>query len=212
MKKLTMKSQTLHDSFIERLARVLLGKIKVRSFSLVDILIKVRNVHRNVMVKFFTLDFDVICKSCDFSDRAFLRVQDASLCFDKFKLKRLTLRCINVKPKKVKLRGIVSVNSDISLCNAFPQERVNKIAYIRSMDFFEKGTIPIAMFCPIIKNKALKLILNKKEGVILVWYSRARGSDEPYYLFLCRKLGQQALEESVVWTWVSMGCERSGGG
>jgi len=207
-----MKNQTLHDSFIERLARVLLGKIKVRSFSLVDIPIKFRNVHRIVMVKFLTPDFDVVCKSWGLSDWVFLRVHDVSLCLNKFKLKRLTLRCINVKPKKAKLRGLVSVNSNISLCNAFPQERVNKIAYTRRTDFFEKGTIPIAVFCPIIKNKALKLILNKKEGVILVWYSRARGSDEPYYLFLCRKLGQQASGESIVWTWVSMACERGGGG
>jgi len=116
----------------------------------------------------------------------------------------------HVNPQAI--HKLASVRSKVNLCKALPQARTNKAVYASRGKFCDKGTILIAAFCPIIRSKVVKLVLSKKDGILLVWYSSERGSDVPYSLLLCRKLDGQSKGEDVFWLWVPMKPEIGGGG
>jgi len=197
----------MDESLSDHIKRLLFGRIKVRSLSLVRPYAEVKSASCDVAVKRLNVNINASTKSWSFPGDVALKVHNISFCTNDIKVIRGVLKWADVNVKEVKLHKPVSVRSKVNLCRALPQTRTNKAIYARREQFCEKGAIPIAIFCPIIKGKVVKLVLNKNDGVLLVWYSSDRGSDAPYYLALCRKLYGQSSGEDVFWLWVPMKLE-----
>lgn len=207
-----MGSYSQKGSLKQDLFRLLFGKVKVCSHRFDHKSPEVVNASLIAEVMTLNPDIEAECKSWAFSRSAEAKPQKFSLNIDLIKIKRVTLSSLDVTTKKLKRLRDVSICSNLTFCSLLPQVRKNRIISFRSGGFWGKGTIPIALFYPIIKDKVLKLVLSKKEGVLLVWYSKESEKDEPYCLFLCRKIDKGTEQSDILWQWVPLKDKCSGGG
>jgi len=202
----------MDECFMDRIKRLLFGRIKVCSIPLAGHLVEVKDAGFEVTIKRLNPNIGVRTESWSFPKDVVFKVYNMSLCANDVKVSKAMLEWRGVDLKKVKLHKLASVRSKVNLCKALPQARTNKAVYASKGKFCEKGTILITAFCPIIRSKVVKLVLSKKDGILLVWYSNERGNDVPYCLVLCRKLDGQSKGEDVFWLWVPMKPEICGGG
>ncbi|GEM_PF-746490 len=207
-----MGSHSQKGSLKQDLFRLLFGKVKVCSHPFDHRSSEVVNASLIAEVLTLNPDIEAECKSWALSRAVAAKPQKISLNIDLIKVKRVTLSSLDVTIKKLKRLRDVSICSNLTFCSLLPQMRKNRIISFRSGGFWEKGTIPIALFYPIIKDKVLKLVLSKKEGMLLVWYSKESEKDEPYCLFLCRKIDKGAEQSDILWQWVPLKDKCSGGG
>lgn len=106
--------------------------------------------------------------------------------------------------KKFKFSSAV-VRKDLKKILPLPQERINRLRFVRGKLPLREGEIPLAYFWPLIREGVVKSALNKEKGALLVWYnphSRAFFSDG---LFLARRLGPGGGME---WRWTGLKRQR----
>lgn len=82
---------------------------------------------------------------------------------------------------------------------ALPQERPNILGLIRKRPELAKGEVVLACYGPIVEGSVLKLVLNKQQGTLLVWYKSGSRQLKAKNVYLIRRLG---LGEKPEWRWL----------
>lgn len=94
----------------------------------------------------------------------------------------------SIKQKKWK-KGFISL----------PQERHNRLKFIPfSSRISRKGELNLAYFYPIIEDIVARLVLNKQDGTLFVWYNQNVRGFAPKGLYMYKRMG----EKDVDWRWV----------
>ncbi|MBQ7268129.1 MAG: hypothetical protein IJR11_07190 [Synergistaceae bacterium] len=80
-----------------------------------------------------------------------------------------------------------------------PQERANILKFIKKRPELAKGEVVLACYGPIVEGSVLKLVLNKQQGTLLVWYKSGSRQLKAKNVYLIRRLG---LGEKPEWRWL----------
>ena len=106
--------------------------------------------------------------------------------------------------KKFKFSGAVA-RKDLKKALSLPQERMNRLRFVRGKLPLREGEIPLAYFWPLIREGVVKSALNKEKGALLVWYNPHSRAFFPDGLFLARRLGPGGGME---WRWTGLKRQR----
>ncbi|MBQ7192839.1 MAG: hypothetical protein IJR98_00515 [Synergistaceae bacterium] len=82
---------------------------------------------------------------------------------------------------------------------SIPQERANILKFIKKRPELAKGEVVLACYGPIVEGSVLKLVLNKQQGTLLVWYKSGSRQLKARNVYLIRRLG---LGEKPEWRWL----------
>jgi len=82
-----------------------------------------------------------------------------------------------------------------------PHERRNRLSFIPIGErVADKNEFNLAYFQPIIHDSVAKLVLNKQNGSLFIWYNSISRCFEPKGLYMYKRLG----EKDVDWRWVKV--------
>ncbi len=112
-----------------------------------------------------------------------------------------SLKSGSIKKVSLGLQGAKGVRDGLLRIANLPIYRKNRLNFIKNPPKIEKATI-LALFSPIIRDRAAKTVLDKSSGNLLVWYERKRVSGEPQHLLLVRVFG---AKEPLQWIWLPAG-------
>lgn len=103
-----------------------------------------------------------------------------------------------IKAKKLKIKFAVGIKRWKKEFAALPQQRKNRLKFVpENMRRYQKGELELAYFWPIIENNVARLILNKQDGTLFVWYNPDARAFAPKGLFMFKRFG----EKDVGWRW-----------
>ena len=196
-------------------ARLFLGRTCVRAFHLGERRVRLRTLERSLHVHPLRPSARVLGRTLYesgmkvvVSGKAF---SDGNIA-DRLPVRRLS--CVFLQPMPAKggkiSRTTVSFTKKISLIRgtvregrrmilSLPQERANRLFWLRARPSFPKGEIPLAFFSPVLPGGMIKSILNKEKGTLLLWYNPYSRSFSARGLLLIRHLGQR---DGLEWKWI----------
>lgn len=82
---------------------------------------------------------------------------------------------------------------------ALPQERQNVIKLQRKKPDVASNEIILACYGPIVEGAVEKIVLNKQNGTLLVWYKKGSRQFKARFVYLIRRLGMGSKPE---WRWI----------
>ena len=104
-----------------------------------------------------------------------------------------------IKVKKFKLINNIKPENALKKIINYPQERTNRLKWQRKRPALSQGEMVLAYYGPIVEGAAVKFILNKQRGTLLVWYNTNSRKFDARGVFLCKKLGANSKPE---WRWL----------
>ncbi|MBQ6774363.1 MAG: hypothetical protein IJP48_09925 [Synergistaceae bacterium] len=114
----------------------------------------------------------------------------------RFKIKRFTKQDIRVKTlQKFNMKTWSGYKKII----AMPQERSNRLKFIKTRPQVLNNEMILAWYGPIVDGAVIKLALNKQRGTLLVWYNPRSRQFNAKGVYLIRRLGLGSKPE---WRWV----------
>jgi len=106
-----------------------------------------------------------------------------------------------IKVNKYPLRFIVKLRKWRKEIALLPQERRNRLSFIpKNERISNKNEINLAYFQPIIHDNVTKLVLNKQNGSLFIWYNSISRCYDPKGLYMYKRLG----DKDVDWRWVEI--------
>lgn len=105
----------------------------------------------------------------------------------------------DVKTHKVKLVGKPEIYSPLKQVQALPQERRNILKLQKKKPSVAKNEMILACYGPIVEGAVERLVLNKQEGTLFVWYSSGSRHRTARNVYLIRRLGMDVKPE---WRWL----------
>ena len=124
----------------------------------------------------------------------------------KFMTKQVTIRKLKIRKfTKQDIRLHHMASSKIRVWNgykkmlALPQERTNRLKFIKTRPQVTNGEMILAWYGPIVDGAVIKLALNKQRGTLLVWYNPRSRQFSAKGVYLIRRLGLGSKPE---WRWV----------
>jgi hypothetical protein len=107
----------------------------------------------------------------------------------------------NIKAKGISLKTVVKLREWRKKFALLPQERRNRLSFISKDErIINKNELNLAYFQPIIHDNVIKLILNKQNGSLFIWYNSISRSFDPKGLYMCKRLGNKDID----WRWVDI--------
>ena len=104
----------------------------------------------------------------------------------------------DVKTHKIKLVQAPKIYSPLKQIQALPQERRNILKLQKKKINVANNEIILACYGPIVEGAVDRLVLNKKEGTLFVWYSGSSRQRKARNVYLIRRLGMDSKPE---WRW-----------
>ena len=104
----------------------------------------------------------------------------------------------DVKTHKIKLVQAPKIYSPLKQIQNLPQERRNILKFQKKKPNVANNEIILACYGPIVEGAVDRLVLNKKEGTLFVWYSSSSRQRKAKNVYLIRRLGMDSKPE---WRW-----------
>lgn len=101
--------------------------------------------------------------------------------------------------KRVVLGWRLRIPSETERIRLLPQERSNRLAYLKNLPHPEGASL-LAAFSPIIEGLVVKSVLDKRSGKLWVWYRSSRTRELPKHLALLRVGADR--ENPLRWVWL----------
>ena len=106
-----------------------------------------------------------------------------------------------IKSKKIPLNIAAKARKWRKQFELLPQERRNRLSFIpKNERVVNKNEFNLAYFQPIIHDNVVKLVLNKQNGSLFIWYNSIGRSFDPKGLYMYKRLG----DKDVDWRWVEV--------
>ena len=105
----------------------------------------------------------------------------------------------DVKTHKVKLVQAPKIHRPLKQVQNLPQERRNILKLQKKKPSVANNEIILACYGPIIEGAVDRIILNKNEGTLFVWYSSSSRQRKAKNVYLIRRLG---LDSKPEWRWM----------
>ena len=107
----------------------------------------------------------------------------------------------DTKAKGIPLKIAVKLRKWRKQFALLPQERRNRLSFIHKNErVVNKNEFNLAYFQPIIHDNVSKLILNKQNGSLLIWYDPIGRYYDPKGLYMYKRLGDKNID----WRWVEI--------
>ena len=104
-----------------------------------------------------------------------------------------------IKAKNISLKIAVKLRRWHKEFTLLPQERRNRLSFIpKNERNFNENELNLAYFQPIIHDNVAKLVLNKQNGSLLIWYNSISRNSSPKGLYMYKHYG----DKDVDWRWV----------
>ena len=104
----------------------------------------------------------------------------------------------DVKTHKIKLVQAPKIHRPLKQVQNLPQERRNILKLQKKKPSVANNEIILACYGPIIEGAVDRIVLNKNEGTLFVWYSSSSRQRKPKNVYLIRRLGMDSKPE---WRW-----------
>lgn len=104
----------------------------------------------------------------------------------------------DIKAHKIKIFERPKIYSPLKEIQGMPQERVNILKRQKKKIQVANNEMVIACYGPIVEGAVDRLILNKQQGTLLVWYSASSRQRKARNVYLIRRLGMNSKPE---WRW-----------
>jgi len=104
----------------------------------------------------------------------------------------------DVKTHKIKLVTRPQIFSPLKQVQNLPQERRNILKLQNKKIKVSDNEMILACYGPIVEGAVDRLVLNKKEGTLFVWYSSSSRQRKARNVYLIRRLGLNSKPE---WRW-----------
>lgn len=104
----------------------------------------------------------------------------------------------DVKTHKIKLGLYPKIYSPLKEIQNLPQERRNILKLQKKKPQVSNNEMILACYGPIVEGAVERLVLNKKEGTLLIWYSAGSRQRKARNVYLVRRLGMNSKPE---WRW-----------
>jgi hypothetical protein len=188
-------------------SRYFLGRIPVHSFCINEQKISVLNLNRDVEVYRGSVKARII-SPLKFACGKLVCASGG------FKMKNWAAKILGGKvksyaPGEIKAKGIplkiaVKLQKWRKQCLLLPQERRNRLSFIpKSERVSNAKELNLAYFQPIIHDNVAKLVLNKQNGSLFVWYNSISRCFDPKGLYMYKRLGEKDID----WRWVEIGSQ-----
>ena len=105
----------------------------------------------------------------------------------------------DVKTQKLSFNKKIKTYSQLKQIQALPQERQNVIKLQRKKPDVASNEIILACYGPIVEGAVEKIVLNKQNGTLLVWYKKGSRQFKARFVYLIRRLGMGSKPE---WRWI----------
>ena len=106
-----------------------------------------------------------------------------------------------IKAKKALLNIAVKIRKWRKQFELLPQERRNRLSFIpKNERVINKNEFNLAYFQPIIHDNVIRLVLNKQNGSLFIWYNSLSRSFDPKGLYMYKRLGNKDID----WRWVEI--------
>jgi hypothetical protein len=106
-----------------------------------------------------------------------------------------------IKAKKIPLKTVVKLRKWQKKFALLPQERRNRLTFIpKSERIIYENEFNLAYFQPIIHDNVIKLVLNKQNGSLFIWYNAIGKCFETKGLYMYKRLGEKDID----WRWVDL--------
>ncbi|MCL2767150.1 MAG: hypothetical protein FWE49_00240 [Synergistaceae bacterium] len=188
-------------------SRYFLGRIPVHSFCFSMHKMNVLNLNRNIEVYkgvakariISPLQFSCGKLACVNSSMK-MKSLSAKIKGDKIK----SYAPGEIKSKEVSLKIAVHLRKWRKQFALLPQERRNRLSFIPINErVTEKNEFNLAYFQPIIHDNVSKLVLNKQNGSLFIWYNSINRSFDPKGLYMYKRLGDKDID----WRWIEIGSQ-----
>jgi hypothetical protein len=185
-------------------SRYFLGRVPVYSFSINDLKVNVLKLIRSIIIHGETVKASII-SPLKFVCGKFVCVSNG------IRMKSLYARILGgrinsyasgeIKTKGTSLKIIVKLKKWSKNFSLIPQERRNRLSFIpKSERTTAKNEFNLAYFQPIIYDNVVKLVLNKQDGSLLIWYNSINKSYNPQGLYMYKRIGDKDID----WRWVEI--------
>ena len=114
----------------------------------------------------------------------------------RFKIKRFTKQDIRIRTLQ---KFSMKTWSGYKKIIAMPQERSNRLKFIKTRPQVLNNEMILAWYGPIVDGAVIKLALNKQRGTLLIWYNPGSRQFNAKGVYLIRRLGLGSKPE---WRWV----------
>ena len=105
----------------------------------------------------------------------------------------------DVKTHKLKFAERPEISSSLKQIQAMPQERRNILKFQKKKPTVSNNEMILACYGPIIEGAVERLVLNKQEGTLFVWYGSVSRHRKARNVYLIRRLGMDVKPE---WRWL----------
>ena len=157
---------------------------------------RVKTEHANLKIK---ID---VSKPYDFEERKMAcSAQKYKLFSEPVKAKNVKIKKYfkqDIKTHKIKLFERPKIYSPLKQVQAMPQERRNILKLQKNKIKVSDNEMLLACYGPIVEGAVDRLVLNKQQGTLFVWYSSSSRQRKARNVYLIRRLGMNSKPE---WRW-----------
>ena len=183
-------------------SRYFLGRIPVHSVSIFENEVIIKKLSRNIKVHGKTVNARIVSplqfacgKLACVSSGMMMHNMLAKVYGDRIK----KYASGEIKVKKISLRIAKKIHRWHKEFSMLPQERRNSLSYIPKKErIVNINELNLAYFQPIIHDIVIKLVLNKQNGSLLVWYNSISRNSNPKGLYMYKRFGEKDID----WRWV----------
>ena len=183
-------------------SRCFLGRIPVYSVHIDEHKINAIKLNRNIRVFGKAVKARIIAPLRFNCDK--LPCVSSGMSIKKMFAKIFGDRIKSYTPGEIKAKGI-SLRIAVKLCrwhkefSLLPQERRNRLSFIHKNErIINENELNLAYFQPIMHDNVAKLVLNKQNGSLLIWYNSISKNSSPKGLYMYKHFG----DKDVDWRWV----------
>jgi len=185
-------------------SRYFLGRIPVHSFSFNERKVSTLKISRSIIVHKGAVKTKIISplkyacgKLACVSSGMRMKSLYTKVLGDKIK----SYASGDIKAKKIPLKSVVRIRKWQKKFALLPQERRNRLSFIHKSERVNvENELNLAYFQPIIHDNVIKLVLNKQNGSLFIWYNSIARCFEPKGLYMYKRFGEKDID----WRWVDI--------
>jgi len=192
------------DDIRKYFSRLFLGRIPVRSFPINGLKVSVQKTGRELKI------YKCNMKARTISPLKFVSGKLACVT-NGMKMKNLFAKVLgdriksyalgDIKAKKILLKKVVKLRKWDKKIALLPHERRNRLSFIPVNErIINENEFNLAYFQPIIHDNVIKLVLNKQNGSLFIWYNSIGKCYEPKGLYMYKRMGEKDID----WRWVDL--------
>jgi hypothetical protein len=190
----------------EYFSRYFLGRIPVHSHHFNDNEVNIIKINRNIEVHGKNVKARIVSPlkyTCGRLACVTSGIKIENLCVKVLGDKIKSYASGEIHAKKISLKFSVKLRKWRKEFALLPQERRNRLLFISKKDrIIDKNELNLAYFQPIIHDNVAKLVLNKQDGSLLIWYNSTNRNYNPKGLYMYKCFG----EKDINWRWVDIKC------